>query len=206
MGRATGQLRATTGQVSGGQGSGLIRPPACPPAQAMAAGAMRQRTEQTPVRSASDRDSWCTPRWLAEAVGSFDLDPCSNSRSHIAARTRWSLETNDDGLSRDIAIVPSCRVFVNPPYSRDQVLRWVAKYEHARFCFLLRFDPSTEWFDRVYAASSLVCVPRRRVNFEPPPGVKASSNVYPHALFYRCEDDATPAVVRACIAWRKRPS
>jgi hypothetical protein len=30
-------------------------------------------------------DAWCTPWALAIALGKFDLDPCSNPRSHIRA-------------------------------------------------------------------------------------------------------------------------
>jgi hypothetical protein len=101
----------------------------------------------------------------------------------------------------------SVRVFVNPPYSRDQVARWVAAYRHTRFCFLVRFDPSTEWFEDLYRASSLVAVPvGRRVNFEPPPGVVASSNPYPHGLFFARAEDATQELLELCIAWRKKPS
>jgi len=83
------------------------------------------------------------------------------------------------------------------------VLRWIRAYAHTRFCFLLRFDPSTKWFAELYDVCELVAIPRgRRINFEPPPGVKASSQTFPHALFYRRYADATPAVLRACISWR----
>lgn len=150
----------------------------------------------------ADRDSWCTPAWLAAAIGKWDLDPCSNSRSHVLATLRYALEDGDDGLAPN-STHSGTRVFVNPPYSRGQVARWIAAYEHTAFCFLVRFDPSTDWFAHLYARSELVCVPRRRrVNFEPPPGVSASSNVYPHALFFRRFNDATPAIKRLCFSWR----
>lgn len=152
------------------------------------------------------RDSWCTPAWIASAIGKFDLDPCSNSLGHIRATCRYSLDDGDDGLDPKMAnVASSTRTYVNPPYSKGQVERWIAAYGHTRFCFLLRFDPSTEWFARIFKLSQLVAIPRgRRVNFEPPPGVRASSNVFPHALFYARAEDATPAILRACIAWRTR--
>lgn len=160
------------------------------------------------------RGNWCTPKWLADLIGPFDLDPCSNPRSHVVtSKPPLMLERGHDGF--DISAVQShcgvrtaqawwaLRVFVNPPYERGSVLRWLDAYKHTRWCFLLRFDPSTEWFAKVYDAAELVAVPRgRRVNFEPPPGVKASSNAYPHALFYRCVEDATDAVLKACVHWR----
>ena len=100
------------------------------------------------------KDTWCTPAWLAEAIGKWDLDPCSNSRSHVRAARRFALEDGDDGLAyRETPL--SLRVFVNPPYSRGQVAKWVARYgtRHFAFCFLVRLDPSTAWFRALYRAS-----------------------------------------------------
>jgi hypothetical protein len=152
------------------------------------------------------RDSWCTPRWLADAVGEFDLDPCSNGRSHIQADVRFDFDAHgQDGIELSRKIIPSSRVFINPPYSKGQVIRWIEAYAHTRFCFLLRFDTSTAWFHELYRLSALVCIPRRRINFEPPPGVVASSNVFPHALFYANASDATDAVLcKSAAAWRTR--
>lgn len=158
----------------------------------------------------ADRGSWCTPKWLAEMIGPFDLDPCSNPRSHIVAGRRVMLEGGDDGLvphqgGVKLRVADWSRVFINPPYANGSVLRWFDAYKHTAWCFLLRFDPSTEWFAEVYDAASLIAVPKgRRVNFEPPPGVKASSNAIAHALYYRREQDATSAVLKQCVCWRKR--
>lgn len=151
-----------------------------------------------------ERGAWCTPKWLAEKLGAFDLDPCSNPRAHIDARVRLTLENGHDGLR--YCVGPDERVFINPPYANGQVIRWFRAYQHTRFCFLLRFDPSAKaWFTELYRSTGLVCVPRgRRVNFEPPPGVTGSSNTIPHALFYKHAEDAPDALLRACIAWRPR--
>jgi hypothetical protein len=149
----------------------------------------------------SNRDSWCTPRWLAEALGEFDLDPCSNPRSHIRASFRVSLEDGGDGLCPSVYedepggfrgndgllyyTLDTDRVFVNPPYSRNQVMKWVDNYAHTDFTFLLRWDPSTQWFRKIWHASNYIWFANRRINFEPPPGVPSSSNPYPHALFFK---------------------
>jgi hypothetical protein len=152
-----------------------------------------------------NRGSWCTPKWLAELIGPFGLDPCSNPRSHVEAGVRMMLERGQDGLAFGNVAYPETRVFINPPYAQDSVIRWFRAYQHTRWCFLLRFDPSTDWFEQIYDAAELVAVPRgRRVNFEPPPGVKGSSNAIAHALYYRHAEDATSDVVRACVTWRKK--
>ncbi len=165
-----------------------------------------------------ERGTWCTPKWIAEIVGPYDLDPFSNPRSHIDAIHSCALERGENGLldlsvrgsflctsaeSSSYVATTKTKVWFQPPYSI--VLQAFAHYRHTRFTALLRFDPSTEWFQQLYRSSELVCVPRlRRINFEPPPGVKSSSSTVPHALFYARLEDATPAVLRACIAWKTR--
>jgi hypothetical protein len=90
------------------------------------------------------------------------------------------------GNDGDLYYTPEAdRVFVNPPYSRGQVERWVDHYAHTDFTFLLRWDPSTQWFRKIWHASNYIWFPNRRINFEPPPGVPSSSNPYPHALFFK---------------------
>jgi hypothetical protein len=63
-------------------------------------------------------DAQCTPRDLAHDLGEFDLDVCSNARSHIRARASYVLERGQDGLAlpwtglvqwailRSVAVVP----------------------------------------------------------------------------------------------------
>lgn len=142
------------------------------------------------------RDSASTPKWLADLLGLFDMDPCSNERSHIRA-ARCLMLPKDDGLfpgwgagcyakGRYVDVVkPECRTFINPPYARGEVIKWVKHWRGTRFCFLLRWDPSTEWFSELICHCTHVWFPSRRINFEPPPGVKFSSNPFPHALYLR---------------------
>lgn len=175
---------------------------------------LKQRTNVRGGSKDENRGTWCTPKAWADRVGPWDVDPFSNPRSHIVSTEACMLERGDNGIA--IADEPgtyrvggnvhragdASRVFIQPPY--EIVLDAIAHYGHTRFCALLRFDPSTKWFAQLYRLSALVCVTRRRIPFEPPPSVKASTQPFPHALFYRRVEDATPAVLRACIAWRPR--
>lgn len=162
------------------------------------------------------RGAYCTPKEWADRVGPWDLDPFSNPRSHIVSAERCQLEDGGNGLS-DLMLPGSYRIAGGAPRRAGPDVRvWgqpayeivddaIAHYGHTRFCFLLRFDPSTRWFNRLYRLTRLVCVPRgKRLNFEPPPGVPVSSNPYPHAFFYARPEDATERILRACIAWRTR--
>lgn len=152
------------------------------------------------------RDGWCTPKWLADLIGRVQFDPCSNERSHIDAVIRLILADGDNGLDEggpgsfhigtsldgtsSRRAPKSWVTFINPPYARGQVSRWIAHYKHTRFICLLRWDPSTHWFSELVEECHYVWFPAQRINFEPPPGVKSSSNPFPHALYLRFPDDA----------------
>lgn len=163
------------------------------------------------------RGAWCTPKKYADAVGPFRLDPFSNPRSHIRSEFSCQLERGDDGFGvgdpdrRAGSFFvngdgyhrawPSWRVWIQPDY--EYVIEAIQHYKHTRFTALLRLDPSTEWFDELHAASELILIPRGdRIEFDPPPGVKASSNPFPHGLFYAHAEDATPAIRELCFEWR----
>lgn len=132
-----------------------------------------------------DRDSACTPQWLAELMGMYDLDPCSNGRSHILSKRRYDGSEGQCGLKRASRVPSRWRVFVNPPYSRGQVIRWIFHYLHVDFTFLLRWDPSTTWFRVLTESSRCSWHCSRRIEFDPPPGVVYTRNNFPHALYFK---------------------
>lgn len=175
-----------------------------------------------------ERGTWCTPRAIADAVGPWDVDPFANPRSHIAAVVRCMLEDGGDGfgggkpgetpglyLTGSRPGLPSIsgvadettRVWIQSPY--EIVLEAIAHYGHTRFCALLRWSPDTEWFARMWPRVQVVAFPvggalrastgATRIEFEPPDGIEASSNPYPHALYYADERDVTDAVRKLCI-------
>ena len=149
-----------------------------------------------------DRDSWVTPKWIADAVGPWDLDPATNVRSHIQAARTFMLERGQDGLALARYVGKETRVYCNPPFSRGQVIRFVRAYKHTNFCFLLRLDYSTEWFAELEPSVNLILVPKnQRVAFDAPPGAVASSTPFPHGLLYRRPEDATDAIRALCYAW-----
>lgn len=92
------------------------------------------------------------------------------------------------------------RVWLQPPY--DIVLKALAHYGHTRFTALLRLDTSTKWFDQLWRLAEVIMVPKRdRLEFVPPPGIKASSNPFPHGLYYKRADDVPAAVIALCYPW-----
>lgn len=109
-------------------------------------------------------DAQCTPRDLADELGAFDLDPCSNPRSHIRALRSYQLERGEDGL----ALPWAGSVWVNGPYSDP--LPWCQRLRahEAPWASLWKLDTTTEWF-RVLMLSGASWAPfKKRLRYERP--------------------------------------
>lgn len=115
------------------------------------------------------------------------------------------IETEGDALCNCdacgyIVLTAKHRVWIQPPY--DLVLEALAHLGHTRFVALLRLDTSTEWFDQLWGLSEVIMVPvGERIEFVPPPGVKASSNPFPHGLYYARAADVPVAISAICRPW-----
>jgi len=126
----------------------------------------------------SATDNWCTPKWLTDLLGTFDLDPCSNDKSTVQARYFCQLgDTHPavlgtDGLALDWK---TWSVFVNPPYSNP--LPWCRKLRdhNGPWCALLKLDPSTRWWAALMEASPTVAPFRKRLTFESTPASESVS-------------------------------
>ena len=59
---------------------------------------------------------WLTPRYIVDALGSFDLDPCG-APGHVLAGRTYQIDEGEDGLVLDWF----GRVWCNPPYGREAV-------------------------------------------------------------------------------------
>lgn len=122
-------------------------------------------------------DEWCTPAWLAALLGEFDLDPCSNDRSHVRAGVRLSLEQGHDGLTAPWF----GSVFVNGPYSDP--LPWCRRLRDHRgpWCALWKLDPTTRWWATLMEANPTVAPFRKRLKFE---GEQSMTANFPSVLVY----------------------
>jgi DNA N-6-adenine-methyltransferase (Dam) len=125
-------------------------------------------------------DGWCTPKSLAELLGPFDLDPCSNPRSHILSRTSLMLENGENGLQTSWW----GSVFVNGPYSNP--LPWCNRLEAytGPWCALWKLDPTTLWWSRLIRNGAYWAPFRSRIKFERPDKPSLTAN-FPSVLVYR---------------------
>lgn len=141
------------------------------------------------LHPSSGSDHWCTPRSLADLLGYFDLDPCSNRRSHIKADVTCSLDHDDntdpsgehrDGLAFDWGVRSA---YTNPPYSN--VMPWALKLVAHRgpWVALLKLDPTTKWWAHLMTAAPTIAPFRKRIAFESDSGGTMTAN-FPSVLIF----------------------
>ena len=115
--------------------------------------------------------TWITPKWILDALGPFDLDPCA------AYPRPWNcaeINFTWDGLGRSWE---GHRVFLNPPFHRYQVADWVKMLaRHGCGTALLHARTEAEWFEPVWKAATAILFLADRLYFHHPDGRRAAAN------------------------------
>lgn len=102
-----------------------------------------------------------TPRFILDALGQFDLDPCAaDTRPWDCAQVNWT--EAQDGLS-----MPWFgRVWLNPPFHRYHVGQWVTRMaEHDRGIALLHARTEAEWFRPIWERAAAILFLFGRLTF-----------------------------------------
>ncbi len=117
-------------------------------------------------------DVWLTPPEIMNALGSFDLDPCSPmNRPWDTARLH--LTESDDGLSKPWM----GRVWLNAPYGQ-QLGRWLDKLSRHRNGIAIVFarTETRDWFNYIWCRADAILFIKGRLYFHREDGVRASAN------------------------------
>lgn len=126
-----------------------------------------------PARPSSNE--WYSPAWIVEpartVLGGFDLDPASCAEANETIRAARYFTANDDGMGQPWR----GKVWLNPPYSDRDLIRWVTKLVEAfdsgtvpEAVMLLPAYVETRMGQAALGRCNAVCFPARRVQFNRP--------------------------------------
>lgn len=118
-------------------------------------------------------DEWLTPPAILDALGSFDLDPCSPINPPWWTAKVCLTELND-GLRAEW----HGRVWLNPPFDRRQRPEWMRKMaDHGNGIMLIPAATETKAFDEfVWKRADAICFVKGRPHFHFVCGKRAAFN------------------------------
>ena len=119
----------------------------------------------------SKTTTWLTPPEIISELGPFDLDPCAAPGWPTARRHYYEA---DNGLRQPWG----GRVWLNPPYTVDQIREWMMRMrEHDQGTALVFARTETRWFhESVWGRARAVLFLDGRLNFHTPDGVRSKKN------------------------------
>lgn len=119
------------------------------------------------------KDEWLTPPHIIQALGSFDLDPCSpgDRRPWDTAAQHYGI--HDNGLAQPWR----GRVWLNPPYGRETE-KWLARLaDHGNGIALIFARTETAmFFSEVWEKADALLFLRGRLHFHHLDGTRAAAN------------------------------
>lgn len=106
-------------------------------------------------------NTWFTPKWMIDALGPFDLDPCTQTYRPFDTAIECWCEDRIDGLQA----AWSGRVWLNPPYGR-KTGEWLKKLAiHGNGVALVFARMETTWAAEAINDCHAVNFIRGRVKF-----------------------------------------
>lgn len=121
---------------------------------------------------------WLTPPYVIDALGEFDLDPCSPiERPFDTAKIHYTI--NDDGLSKKWF----GRVWCNPPYGKHSG-KWIAKCVNHKNAMLLIFarTETKVWHDMIWNNADAIFFLKGRLKFYTTKGIEKGAAGSPSVL------------------------
>lgn len=128
-------------------------------------------TKLDPQSHEGETNIWLTPRWILDALGSFDLDP--------AGYENWAT-ADKHFFTSGLELTWFGRVWLNPPYGRE-VGCWLKKLEsHGNGIALVFARTDTSWFQSLnWDAANFI---KGRIKFLRPDLTEATNAGTPNVL------------------------
>lgn len=144
-----------------------------------------------------------TPKWLIDALGPFDLDPCAaTDRPWDCARENYA--EADDGLSKSWRGM----VWLNRPFDRYQVGKWIARLaNHGDGIALVHARTEAEWFRPIWRSAGRILFLDKRIKFCRPDGTEQPANSGAPPVLAAFGDEAVAALLLSQLrgAYVSRP-
>lgn len=134
-----------------------------------------------------------TPRWILDALGPFDTDPCAaDPRPWDCARINYT--EADDGLAQ----AWKGRVFLNPPFHRYHIAAWLECMSiHNNGIALVHARTETEWFQYIWDCASALLFLAGRVTFLKQDGTPQTITDPSSKHFGKIANSGAPVVLAA---------
>lgn len=98
--------------------------------------------------------TWITPKYIIDALGPFELDPCAHTTMPWQT-AKTMLTVVEDGLKTEW--LPFDRVWLNPPYTTAEMPLWLKKMAHHKDGISLTFaSTDVDWFDWLWLADAIL--------------------------------------------------
>ena len=136
------------------------------------------------------KNEWFTPDQhiilVRKVLGEIDLDPATHKKAQKIIQAKTFYTKADDGLKQEW----KGRAFLNPPYARDLIAKFVSKMVAERRAgrvtaaiMLTHSYTDTAWFHEVVAIADAICFTRGRIKFYGADGEEAAP-IQGQAFFY----------------------
>lgn len=153
--------------------------------------AVLRAAQPTHVSQNSCENEWYTPPQYVEAarsaMGAIDVDPASSVVAQQTVNAAMWYGIDDDGLSKEW----KGRVWLNPPYSKDLIGRFVAKLKESvadgvttQAVLLVNNATDTAWFHDIAGSVSAACFIRGRISFHDSSGKPANKPLQGQMALY----------------------
>lgn len=117
------------------------------------------------VGKKSNNDECYTPQYIFNPLGCrFDLDPASPGKDVVlcVVPADHIYTKSDDGLTKPWWGF----VWLNPPYGRDILKKWTARFaEHGNGVILVKDQTSTRWYRELSARADLILSLNKKIPF-----------------------------------------
>lgn len=143
-------------------------------------------------------DTWITPKYITEALGEFDLDPCAHTEMPWT-HAKQNFTVNENGLTQKWF----GRVWLNPPFNQYQIANWMEKMsQHKNGIMLISAACETKrFYDHVWSKAHSILFMDHRPYFHLPNGSRGKANSGQTMCLIAYDEQNTQSLVKSKLGF-----